>query len=71
MVLVSEAFYGSGESLNLSLKGDGTWFVSLNIVNGRHRASKHHATLCLESDSMAYKSCFPQMAPTDDAKNRQ
>ena len=56
MVLLGEALYDSDESLNLSLEGSGAWFVSLNIVGGRHRASKYHATLCLGSDSMAYKS---------------
>ena len=59
MVLLSEAFYDSGESLNLSFKGGGAWFVFLNIVGGHHRASKHHAALCLGSDSMAYKLFFP------------
>ena len=59
MVLLGEAFYDSDESLNLSLESGGVWFVSLNIVGGRHRTSKHHATLSLGSDSMAYKSCFP------------
>ena len=56
MVLLGDAFYSSGKSLNLSLEGGGTWFVSLNIVSGCHRASEHHATLHLGSDSMAYKS---------------
>ena len=56
MVLLSEALHGSGESLNLSLKGGYAWFVSLSIVGGCHRSSKYHATLCLKSDSMAYKS---------------
>ena len=65
MVLLGEAFYGNDESLNLSLEGGGAWFVSLNIVSGHHRASKYHATLCLGSDSMAYKS---QLSfPIDDA----
>ena len=59
MVLLGEAFYDSGESLNLSLEGGGAWFISLNIVGGHHRASKHYATLCLGSDCMAYKSAFP------------
>ena len=62
MVLLGEAFYSCGESLNLSLKGDGTWFVSLIIVGGSHQVSKYHATLCLGSDSIAYKSLL-----TDDA----
>ena len=62
MVLLGEAFYSSNESLNLSLEGGGIWFVSLNIVGGRHRASEHHATICLGSGSMAYKS---HLFPTD------
>ena len=56
MVLIGEAFYGSGKSLNLFLEGGGAWFVSLNIIRGCHRVSKYHATLCLGSDSMSYKS---------------
>ena len=64
MVLLGEVLYGNGESLNLSLEGSYAWFVSLNIVGGRHQASKYHATLFLGSDSMAYKS---QRFPTDDA----
>ena len=56
MVLLGEVLYGNGESLNLSLEGSYAWFVSLNIVGGRHQASKYHATLFLGSDSMAYKS---------------
>ena len=59
MVLLGESFYDSGESLNLSLEGGGEWFVSMNIVGGCHRASEHHATLHLGSDSKAYKSFFP------------
>jgi len=59
IVLLGEALHGSGESLNLSLEGVCVWFISLNIVGGRHQASKYHATLCLESDSMAYKLQFP------------
>ena len=62
MVLLSKALYGRGESLNLSLEGDGTWFVSLNVVGGRHRVSKYHATLCLRSDCVSYK-----FFPTDGA----
>ena len=53
MVLLGEMFRGSGEGLNLSLKGSGVWLVSLNIVGGHHRASKHHSTLCLGNDSIA------------------
>ena len=55
MVLLGEVFYDCGESLNLSFEGGGMWFVSLIIVGGHYRASKYHATLCLGSDSMAYK----------------
>ena len=70
MVLLGEAFYCSGESLDLSLEGGGAWFISLNFVGGRHRASKHQATLSLGSDSMAFCLVeFPQTAPTNDAKN--
>ena len=36
IVLLSEAFHGNDESLNLSLEGGGVWFVSLNIVGGCH-----------------------------------
>ena len=53
MVLLGEVFYGCGESLNLSFKGNGTWLVSLIIVGGRHQASKYHATFCLGNGSMA------------------
>ena len=71
MVLLGEALYGSGENLNLSFEGSGVWFVSLNIVSGCHRVSKYHATLCMGSDSMAYKSqAFPQTVPTNDVENR-
>ena len=65
MVLLGEAFYGSGESLNLSLKCGGAWFISLNIVGGRHSTGKHDATLCLGSDCMACKLCL--FFPTDGA----
>ena len=64
MVLLCEVLYSSDESLNLSLEGGGAWFFSLKIVSGHHRASKYHATLCLGSDSMAYKS---RSVPIDDA----
>ena len=70
MVLLGKAFHGHNESLSLSLEGGGMQFVSLIIVSGRHRASKHHATLCLGSGSMAYKLIFQQTTPTDDAENR-
>ena len=53
MVLLGEALHDGGESLNLSLEGGYAWFVSLNIVGGRLRASKYHATLCPRSNSMA------------------
>ena len=52
MVLL-EAFYGSGESLNLFFEGRGAWFISLNIDGGRHQVNKYHATLCLGSGGMA------------------
>ena len=65
MVLLGKAFYCSGESLNLSLECGDAWFISLNIVGGRHCASKHHATLCLGSNSMACKLCL--FFPIDDA----
>ena len=54
MVLLGEAFYCSGESLDLSFEGGGEWFISLNIVGGCHGVSKHHATLGLGSNSMAF-----------------
>ena len=54
MVFLGEAFYGRGESLNLSFKGDGTWFVPLIVIGGRHRVSKYHVTFCSRSGSMAY-----------------
>ena len=60
MVLLGKVFHDSGKSLNLSFKGSYTQFVSMNIVGGRHRASKYHATLCLRSDSIAYNSQFPR-----------
>ena len=62
MVLLGEAFHNRGKSLNLSLEGGGTCFVSLIIVGGHHRASKYHATLCLGSGSVAYK-----LIPTNGA----
>ena len=69
MVLFGEAFHG--ESLNLSLEGSGTWFVSLVIVGGSHQASEYHTTLCSGGDSMASTTSFSQTVLTDDAKNRQ
>ena len=68
MVLLGEAFYGRNKSLILSLEGGFTWFV-LIVVGGRHQASKYHATLCLGSGSMAYKSPSPQTVLVDDSKN--
>ena len=53
MVLLGKTFHGSNEGLNLSLEGGGVWLVSLNIVGGHHRASKHYTTLCSGNDSMA------------------
>ena len=35
------------------------------------RASEYHTTPCLESGNMAAVVFFPQIAPIDDAKNRQ
>ena len=64
VILLSEALHGRNESLNLSLKGNCTWFVSVNVVGGCHRASQYHAPLCPRSICMAYKS---QSFPTDDA----
>ena len=52
MILFDEAFHCSREGLDLSLQSSGLWFVSLNVVVGRYRASKYHATLCLGSGSM-------------------
>lgn len=69
MVLFGKAFHGHDESLNLSLEGDGTWFVSLVIVGSSHRASKYHTTFCPRSGSMASTTSFPQTVPTDDTKN--
>ena len=53
MVLLGKTFHGSSEGLNLSLEGGGVWLISLNVVGGDHRASKHHTTLCSGNDSMA------------------
>ena len=36
VVLLSEAFHCYGKGLYLSLKGRHAWFVSLNVVSGRH-----------------------------------
>ena len=66
MILFGETFHCCHESLDLPLQGSGSQLVSLNVVGGRHRASKYHATLCPGSNSMA--NLFPQMAPIDDAK---
>ena len=52
MVLLGKAFHGHGESLNLSLEGGGTWFVSLVIVGGSDRTSEYHITLCLGNGSI-------------------
>ena len=60
MVLLGEMFHGNGEGLNLSLKGGGVWLVSLNVVGGRHRVSKHHSTLYLGNNSIALQvDSFP------------
>ena len=36
VVLLSEVFHDYGKVLYLSLKGRHVWFVSLNVVSGRH-----------------------------------
>ena len=36
VVLLSEAFHDYDKGLYLSLKGRHVWFVSLNVVSGRH-----------------------------------
>ena len=53
MILFGKAFHYGREGLDLPFQGSGLQFVSLNVVGGRHRASKYHVTLCLGSDSMA------------------
>ena len=70
MILLGEAFYCRGKSLNLSFEGGGTSFVPLIVIGGRHQVSKYHMTLCLGNDSMAYKRRSPQTTTTDDTKNR-
>ena len=57
VVLLGEAFHSGDESLNLSLEGRCAWFISLNIVGGRHQTSKYHAILCSGSVRMANESC--------------
>ena len=52
MILFGKVFHCSREGLDLPLQGSRSRFVSLNVVGGRHRANKYHATLCLGSDSM-------------------
>ena len=59
MVLFGEALHDNSKSLNLSLIGSCSWFVSMSVISGCRRASEHYETLCPESDSMAYKSQFP------------
>ena len=59
MVLFGEALHDSSKSLNLSLIGGCSWFVSMSVNSGCHQASEHYETLCLGSDSMAYKLQFP------------
>ena len=56
MILFGEMFHYCRKGLDLSLQGNGSRLVSLNIVGSRHRASKYYATLCPRSNSMAYKS---------------
>ena len=53
VILFGEVFHYGRESLDLPLQGNGSWFVFLSIVGGRHQASEYHATLCLGSDGMA------------------
>jgi len=53
MILLGEAFYYYYESLNLSFKGGGMWFIPLMVIGGRHRASK-----CRGSGSIAYFLVF-------------
>ena len=65
MILFGETFHCYREGLNLLVQGSGSWFVSLNIVGGRHRASKYDATLYPGSDSMA-NLLFPQTVPTNE-----
>ena len=55
MVLLNEVLHSRSESLNLSLEGNWARFVSLNILGGRHRASKYNATLGLGSVHMAFR----------------
>ena len=55
MVFLSEALHSRGESLNLSLEDSWAWFVSLNVIDGRHRASKYNATLGSGSVRMAFR----------------
>ena len=73
IILLGELFYYCCKSLNLSLKGGGSWFVPLIVLGGHHRASKYHATFFLGSGSKAYfqSTSFPQTTPIDDAENRQ
>ena len=69
VVFHSEALYGRGESLNLSLEGSWAWFVSLNVIGGgRHRTSKNHATLGSGSVCYGLQVGFPQTAPIDDVE---
>ena len=58
VVLLSEAFHGSGESLNLSFEGRCMWFVSLNVVGGRHQVRKYHATLLFGKRSYGLQVAF-------------
>ena len=58
MILFGETFHYCREGLDLSLQGNGLRLVSLNVVGGRHRASKYHAILRPGSDSMA-NPCLP------------
>ena len=69
VVFHSEALYGRGESLYLSLEGSWAWFVSLNVIGGgRHRTSKNHATLGLGSVCYGLQVGIPQTAQIDDTE---
>ena len=48
-----EMFHCSHEGLDLPSQGSGSQFISLNVVDGCHQASKYHVTLCPGSNSMA------------------
>ena len=69
VILLREALHDRDESPNLFLEGSCTWFVSLNIICGCHRASEYHATLFLEAFVwLTSRSPFPQTTLTHDAE---